>query len=123
MRDYNNIGDFPIKPNTSLAEAMAILFKASGLIQIIRDIVSDAMKDNVEHSNQETKEQAPEFYTKSELCQLLHISETTLWRLVTKKKAIREHKVGGKSLYLRSEIDSYIASGGSKGSSSSTVAG
>lgn len=117
MKNNNDNGELPIKPNTSLAEAMSFIIKASGLVQIIQDIVTDAVRNNVSHPKQEVAENKPEYYSRTELCQLLHISETTLWRLVNKKKAIREHKVGGKNLYLRSEIDAFIASGASTDSS------
>ena len=110
----NDNNKVPIKLNTTLAEAVSYFIKASGLVQIIRDIVTDAIKDNVEPSNHDTEDDVPEFYTKSELCQLLHISEVTLWRYVTKKKLIREYKMGGKNLYLRSEVLDLIKSGALK---------
>ena len=110
----NEDNKLPIKLNTTLAEAVSYFIKASGLAQVIRDIVTDAIKDNVVHSTQETKDQTPEFYTKSEVCQLLHISEVTLWRYVNKKKVIREYKMGGKNLYLRSEVLDLIKSGALK---------
>ena len=110
----NEDNKLPIKLNTTLAEAVSYFIKASGLAQIIRDIVSDEMRNNVAHSTQETKEQPPEFYTKSEVCQFLHISEVTLWRYVNKKKVIREYKMGGKNLYLRSEVLDLIKSGALK---------
>ena len=121
---FKNInGEAPINANTSLAEAMAYLVKASGLIQIIQDSVAEAMRNYASLPKQETKEKAPEYYTKSELCQLLHITETTLWRLEN-KGVIRKIKMGRKNLYLRSEIDAFIASGGSTVSSStSSIAG
>ena len=98
----NTNGEAPINANTSLAEAM---------------------RNYASLPKQETKEKAPEYYTKSELCQLLHITETTLWRLEN-KGVIRKIKMGRKNLYLRSEIDAFIASGGSTVSSStSSIAG
>lgn len=114
----NENNKLPIKLNTTLAEAVSYFIKASGLAQIIRDIVSDEMRNNVAHSTQESKEQTPEFYTKSEVCQFLHISEVTLWRYVNKKKVIREYKMGGKNLYLRSEVLDLIKSGALKDPSS-----
>lgn len=114
-------GEAPIKASTSLAEAMAYLVKASGLIQIIQDSVAEAMRNYASLPKQETKEKAPEYYTKSELCQLLHITETTLWRLEN-KGVIRKIKVGRKNLYLRSDIDELIASGGSFESSTTSSA-
>ena len=114
MTGNDNNGKLPIKPNTSLAEAMSFIIKASGLVQIIQDIVTDAIRNSVAHPKQEMVEKGPEYYSKSELCQLLHITETTLWRL-EKKGVIRKIKMGRKNLYLRSEIDALVSSGGSIG--------
>lgn len=114
MRNNNDKGELPIKANTSLAEAMSFFIKASGLVQIIQDIVTDAIRNSVAHPRQEMAEKEPEYYSKSELCQLLHITETTLWRL-EKKGVIRKIKMGRKNLYLRSEIDVLVSSGGSIG--------
>lgn len=53
----------------------------------------------------EQKEKEPWFYTREKVKELLHAkSDTTLWNM-EKKGIIRCKKIGGKNLYLASEID------------------
>ena len=51
------------------------------------------------------------YYTRSELCQLAHITETTLWRL-EKEGVIKKIKFGRKNLYSRLDVDALLGSGG-----------
>ncbi|MCH3982457.1 MAG: helix-turn-helix domain-containing protein [Prevotella sp.] len=50
------------------------------------------------------------FYSRKELCQKFHISDTKLWRL-EKDGTIHKQKFGRRNLYLRTEVDEIFASG------------
>lgn len=71
-----------INNNSSLAVLITYLIEASGLKEKIAEIVKDAVAANLPSPKKQldnTEDSA--YYTRSELCQLAHITETTLWRL------------------------------------------
>ena len=50
------------------------------------------------------------FYDRSEICKLLHIGNTTLWRL-EQSGVLKNQKVGRKNLYPKQEVNLLIKSG------------
>lgn len=52
----------------------------------------------------------PLYYSREELCELLHVNYGTLWRY-EKAGLIKKEKVGRRNLYLRSEINESISTG------------
>lgn len=50
------------------------------------------------------------FYSRDELCELLHIAYPTLWR-IEKRGLLKSQKVGRKNLYFKQEVEQLIKSG------------
>ncbi len=101
-----------INNNTSLADFLTNLIVASGLKERIAEIVKEAVAANLaSQQKQADTVDKSEYYTRSELCQLAHITETTLWRLEG-KGVIKKIKFGRKNLYSRLEVDALLGSGG-----------
>lgn len=58
------------------------------------------------HPNPQAVE--PVFYTADEVCQVLGIGKTLLYRLI-EEGTIRKGKLGGKAVFRRTDIDAVIA--------------
>ena len=56
-----------------------------------------------------TPEESDEYYTRDQVCERLHITYTTLWRM-QKEGTIIVHKLGGRNLYSKKEITSLVKS-------------
>ena len=56
-----------------------------------------------------TQEKSDEYYTRDQVCERLHITYTTLWRM-QKEGIIIVHKLGGRNLYSKKEISSLLKS-------------
>mgnify|MGYP002963634368 FL=1 len=56
-----------------------------------------------------TQEERDENYTRDQVCERLHITYTTLWRM-QKEGMIIVHKLGGRNLYSKKEISSLLKS-------------
>lgn len=50
------------------------------------------------------------FYSRDELCELLHIAYPTLWR-IEKSGLLKSQKVGRRNLYFKQEVDQLVKSG------------
>ena len=50
------------------------------------------------------------FYDRDELCNLLHITYPTLWR-IEKKGLLKSHKIGRKNLYSKQEVNQLMKYG------------
>ncbi len=50
------------------------------------------------------------YYSRDELCDLLHIAYPTLWR-IEKSGLLKSQKVGRKNLYFKQEVDQLVKSG------------
>lgn len=88
------------------------LFYTSGIPELIEKIVRKAMVENI-HTVPEPRKSNDDsaYFTRSEVCQLAHITETTLWRL-EKAGVIKKIKLGRKNLYSRLEVEALLGSGG-----------
>lgn len=98
-----------------MADFMMYLIETSGLKERIAEIVKDAIAENMssnismQKKHVDSTEESP-YYTRAELCQLAHITESTLWRL-EKAGIIKKIKLGRKNLYSRLDIDALLGSG------------
>ena len=100
-----------INNNSSLADFMTYFIEASGLQERIAEIVKDAIAASLPSSQmQQDNSEDSSYYTRSELCQLAHITETTLWRL-EREGVIKKIKFGRKNLYSKQEVNQLIKSG------------
>ena len=90
---------------------MSFFIDASGLEERIVAIIKEAISGNLPSPQKlEYKDDSP-YFTRSELCQLAHITETTLWRL-EKEGIIKKIKLGRKNLYSRLDVEALLGSGG-----------
>ena len=55
-------------------------------------------------------EESDEYYTRDQVCERLHITYTTLWRL-EKRGIISANKIGRRNLYSKNAVDKLIKSG------------
>lgn len=55
-------------------------------------------------------EESDEYYTRDQVCERLHITYTTLWRL-EKRGMIPVNKIGRRNLYSKNAVDKLIKSG------------
>ena len=55
-------------------------------------------------------EESDEYYTRDQVCERLHITYTTLWRL-EKRGMIPVNKIGRRNLYSKNAVDKWIKSG------------
>ncbi len=91
---------------------MTYFIEASGLQERIAEIVKDAIAASLPSSQkQQDNSEDSAYHTRSELCQLAHITETTLWRL-EREGVIKKIKFGRKNLYSRLDVDALLGSGG-----------
>lgn len=101
-----------LNANSSLAEAVIAFLRTSGLIEKIEKIVKEAVADCLQPSQKPIENtEGSAYYTRAELCQLAHITESTLWRL-ERAGIIKKIKLGRKNLYPRIEVEALLGSGG-----------
>lgn len=75
-------------------------------VEELRAMLVEAMEEAVEKA----KKELPRFYTGKEVCEILHITEQTLWNMV-KRGDIEKLGVGGRVLYDAQAIDEAIKKG------------
>lgn len=109
MVDHSNK---EINAGSTLAETFLYVFRTSGLMERIEEIVRDAVTSSFQQSQKPDEgSENLAYLTRSELCQLAHITETTLWRL-EKTGIIKKIKFGRKNLYSRLDVEGLLGSGG-----------
>lgn len=108
----NSSSSLQLNSNSSLADVILVFLRASGLQERIAQIVKEAVSDSLQPSQKpfENSEDSA-YYTRAELCQLAHITESTLWRL-EKAGIIKKIKLGRKNLYSRLDVEALLGSGG-----------
>lgn len=82
----------------------------SGLVATIREAVKEEIRGQIQalrptlEEKPPTPSQAPEYLTREETAQLLKVSSATLatWK---RKSILTPCKIGGRTLYKRSEVD------------------
>lgn len=97
---------------TTLQDFVCGLFYSSGIPELIEKIVRQAMAENT-HPVPEPRKSNDDsaYFTRSEVCQMARITETTLWRL-EKAGVIKKVKLGRKNLYSRLDVEALLGSGG-----------
>ena len=68
----------------------------------LKQVVSELVEELIGKKSQTdlTPEESDEYYTRDQVCERLHITYTTLWRM-QKEGTIIVHKLGGRNLYSR----------------------
>ena len=74
----------------------------------LRGVVSDEVRKTLDEERQKVKPERN--LTRDEVCELLHISKVTLWKL-TKEKKISAITIGRRVLYAESEVKRYLEEG------------
>lgn len=78
-----------------------IMLQKDDLKQVVAEMVEELV-DKKSQTNL-TAEESDEYYTRDQVCERLHITYTTLWRM-QKEGTIIVHKLGGRNLYSKKEI-------------------
>ena len=88
------------------------LFYSSGIPELIEKIVRQTMVENI-HPVPEPRKTNDDsaYFTRSEVCQMARITETTLWRM-EKAGVIKKVKLGRKNLYSRLEVEALLGFNG-----------
>ena len=81
------------------------MVNSDDLRQIVAEIV-EGLSAQQSPSNLSTGED--EWLSRDDVCRILHITFTTLWRK-EKEGIIRRHKIGRRNLYSRNEIEALFA--------------
>ena len=84
-------------------------------MKYIGDAISKAVEDSVaramaNYQPRPVEPEAPKYYSRKDVADILHISYPTLHGLM-KKNAIKFIKVGKKTLFPQAELDAMVASG------------
>lgn len=82
-----------------------IMLQKDDLKQVVAEMV-EKLVDKKSQTNL-TAEESDEYYTRDQVCERLHITYTTLWRM-QKEGTIIVHKLGGRNLYSKKEITSLL---------------
>ena len=69
------------------------VFNTQQLKEIIYEVVSECFDDKINHSFVVEKPEDEGFYDRDEICELLHITYPTLWR-IEKTGILKRQKVG-----------------------------
>jgi len=77
----------------------------------LKQVVAEMVEELVGKKSQTdlTTEESDEYFTRDQVCERLHITYTTLWRM-QKEGTIIVHKLGGRNLYSKKEITSLVKS-------------
>ena len=84
-----------------------IMLQKDDLKQVVSELVEELVGKKT-HSDL-PPEESDEYYTRDQVCERLHITYTTLWRM-QKEGIIIVHKLGGRNLYSKKEITSLVKS-------------
>ena len=84
-----------------------IMLQRDDLKQVVAEMVEELVGKKPQTDL--TKEESDEYYTRDQVCERLHITYTTLWRMQN-ERIIIVHKLGGRNLYSKKEISSLLKS-------------
>ena len=90
-------------------QANFIMLQTDDLKQVVSELVEELVGKKAQSGL--TQEESDEYYTRDQVCERLHITYTTLWRM-QKEGTIVVHKLGGRNLYSKKEITSLVKSKG-----------
>ena len=85
-----------------------IMLQKEDLEEIVVGIVEKIVGKN--QQSVLSTEESDEYYTRDQVCERLHITYTTLWRL-EKRGMIPVNKIGRRNLYSKNAVDKLINSG------------
>lgn len=85
-----------------------IMLQKEDLEEIVVGIVEKIVGKN--QQSVLSTEESDEYYTRDQVCERLHITYTTLWRL-EKRGIISANKIGRRNLYSKNAVDKLIKSG------------
>lgn len=86
------------------------VFNEQQLKEIVYDAVSKCLDEKITDSLLNNKDEDEGFYDRDEICELLHISYPSLWR-IEKTGILKSQKVGRKNLYSKAEVNQLMKSG------------
>ena len=84
-----------------------IMLQRDDLKQVVAEMVEELVGKKPQIDL--TQEEGDEYYTRDQVCERLHITYTTLWRM-QKVGTIIVHKLGGRNLYSKKETTSLVTS-------------
>ena len=88
-------------------QGIFIMLQKDDLKQVVSELVEELIGKKFQTDL--TPEESDEYYTRDQVCERLHITYTTLWRM-QKEGTIIVHKLGGRNLYSKKEITSLVKS-------------
>ena len=84
-----------------------IMLQRDDLKQVVAEMVEELVGKKPQIDL--TQKESDEYYIRDQVCERLHITYTTLWRM-QKEGMIIVHKLGGRNLYSKKEISSLLKS-------------
>ncbi len=84
-----------------------VMLQMDDLRQVVTEIVEDVCAKR--GLNEKPSHVEDEWLTREEVCDMLHITYTTLWRK-EKEGVITKHKMGRRNLYSKKDVDALFAS-------------
>ena len=87
-----------------------ISFNIEAILESIRQAIREEIGKQARNVVVQSAPAQPEYYERSQLCDLAHISPTTLWRM-EKDGLIKKVKFGRRNLYLKTDVDELLSSG------------
>ena len=76
-------------------------------LNTVLENLADTIADKVIAKIKAEESNKPKYYTRKELCEILHVTNPTVIEMV-KRGEIREKKIGGRILYDAAEIDEAV---------------
>lgn len=76
-------------------------------LNTVLENLADTIADKVIAKIKAEESNKPKYYTRKELCEILHVTNPTVIEMV-KRGEIREKKIGGRILYDTAEIDEAV---------------
>ena len=76
-------------------------------LNVMLENLAETIADKVMARIKEEDSSKPKYYTRKELCGILHVTNPTVIEMV-KRGEIREKKIGGRILYDAAEIDEAV---------------
>ena len=76
-------------------------------LNVMLENLAETIADKVMARIKEEDSSKPKYYTRKELCEMLHVTNHTVIEMV-KRGQIREKKIGGRILYDAAEIDEAV---------------
>lgn len=84
-----------------------VMLQMDDLRQVVREIVEEVCTKR--GLNEKISIDESEWLTREEVCDMLHITYTTLWRKEN-EGIIKKHKMGRRNLYSKREVDALFCS-------------